>query len=201
MERRFQVRFEELMADAVVSPVVLHGMLPRLQRFVAPFAACLGRVEQRINAEQYLGGLVSSLERKNAESIAYHYDRERQVSAEVHRELALGPRAAADDTRHAGGGRAGRSRRRHRVRSVGVRQKRKGVGGGATAVVRSPGEGRELSGRRVHGLCVAHRACFGERPTVPSRAVGQRQLAAEKMRDSEGRAVSDAARTGACDAG
>ena len=78
MERRYQVRFEELMADAVVTPSVLHGMLPRLERFVEPFAACLDRVEQRVNAQQYIGGLVSDLERKNAESIAYHYDRERQ---------------------------------------------------------------------------------------------------------------------------
>lgn len=78
MERRFQIRFEELMADAVVSPAVLHGMLPRLEKFVEPFAACLERVEQRVNAQQYIGGLVSDLARKNAESIAYHYNRDRQ---------------------------------------------------------------------------------------------------------------------------
>ena len=46
MERRFEVRLEELLNDAVMDPELLKGMLARLEDFVDPFAACLQRVEQ-----------------------------------------------------------------------------------------------------------------------------------------------------------
>ena len=41
MDRRFAVRYEELMADAEVKPEALEGVLDRLKEFVAPFAASL----------------------------------------------------------------------------------------------------------------------------------------------------------------
>ena len=43
MERRYQVRLQELMEDAVVKPEQCAGMLARLEQFVEPFAACLVR--------------------------------------------------------------------------------------------------------------------------------------------------------------
>ena len=78
MERRFEVRLEELLNDAVMDPELLKGMLARLEDFVNPFAACLQRVEQRDNAQAYVAGLLSQAKRKNAESIAYLHDQERQ---------------------------------------------------------------------------------------------------------------------------
>jgi SRSO17 transposase len=78
MERRFEVRLEELMDDAVMDPESLKGMLARLAAFVDPFAACLQRSEQRVNAHAYVSGLLSQVKRKNAESIAYLHDQERQ---------------------------------------------------------------------------------------------------------------------------
>lgn len=78
MERRYEVRLNELLDDAVMAPELLKGMLARLERFVEPFAALLQRVEQRDNAQAYLAGLLSQAKRKNAESIAYLHDRERQ---------------------------------------------------------------------------------------------------------------------------
>ena len=78
MERRFEVRLEELLNDAVMDPESLKGMLARLETFVEPFAACLQRVEQRDNAQAYVAGLLSQVKRKNAESIAYLHDQERQ---------------------------------------------------------------------------------------------------------------------------
>jgi SRSO17 transposase len=77
MERRFEVRLRELMDEAVVEPDALAGMLERLERFVAPFAACLKRCEQRRHAQEYVAGLLSNLERKNVESVAYHHDQGR----------------------------------------------------------------------------------------------------------------------------
>jgi hypothetical protein len=41
MERRFAVRYEELMAEAEVKPEALEGVLGRLKEFVRPFAASL----------------------------------------------------------------------------------------------------------------------------------------------------------------
>jgi SRSO17 transposase len=78
MERRFRVRLDELLADAVVSPAVPRGMLPRLERFLEPFVAALDTPEQRRHAHHYVAGLLSDLDRKNAEGIAYLHDQERQ---------------------------------------------------------------------------------------------------------------------------
>jgi SRSO17 transposase len=78
MERRFRVRLEELLDDAVVSPAVPRGMLPRLERFLEPFLAALDTAQQRAHAHHYAAGLVSDLGRKNAEGIAYLHDQERQ---------------------------------------------------------------------------------------------------------------------------
>jgi len=79
MERRYEVRLRELLDDAVVYPEQLQGMLARLERFVEPFAACLVRSKQRQLVQRYVAGLVSQVERKNVESIAYHHDQDRQM--------------------------------------------------------------------------------------------------------------------------
>jgi len=79
MERRYQVRLKELLEDAVVHPEQLTEMLARLDRFVEPFAACLRRDKQQELTRQYVAGLVSQVERKNVESIAYHHDQDRQM--------------------------------------------------------------------------------------------------------------------------
>ena len=79
MERRFAARLEELLDDAVVSPAVLRDMLPRLERFVKPFAALLATPEQGNHVQEYVAGLVSNVQRKSVESIAYHHDQDRQA--------------------------------------------------------------------------------------------------------------------------
>jgi hypothetical protein len=78
LERRFRVRLDELLDDAVVEPAVLRGMLPRLKRFLEPFVASLSTPEQHTHARHYVAGLVSDRERKNAEGVAYLHDQERQ---------------------------------------------------------------------------------------------------------------------------
>jgi SRSO17 transposase len=78
MERRFRVRLDELLDDAVVDPAVLRGMLPRLERFLEPFVASLETAERRSHAHHYVGGLVSDLRRKNVEGVAYLHDEEHQ---------------------------------------------------------------------------------------------------------------------------
>jgi SRSO17 transposase len=77
MQKRFRVRLDEVLQEAEVDPAVLRGMLPRLERFLEPFADALTDA-QRTHAYHYVAGLVSDLERKNAEGIAYLHDQERQ---------------------------------------------------------------------------------------------------------------------------
>jgi SRSO17 transposase len=78
MERRFRVRMDELLSDAEVSSGLLRGVMPRLEAFLEPFVAALSTVEQKINARHYVAGLMSDLDSKDVESIAYLHDRERQ---------------------------------------------------------------------------------------------------------------------------
>lgn len=78
MERRFRVRLDELLNDAEVPRSLLRGVLPRLETFLQPFVGALRSPEQQSNAQQYVQGLLSDLKSKDAESIAYLHDRERQ---------------------------------------------------------------------------------------------------------------------------
>ncbi len=79
MERRFEVRLEELLDDAVLDPRVTDGMLNRLERFIEPFAVALMSPEQGRHSWEYVAGLFSDVKRKNAETIAYLHDQDRQA--------------------------------------------------------------------------------------------------------------------------
>jgi SRSO17 transposase len=78
MERRFRIRLDDLLNDAEVPVSLVRGVLPRLGAFLQPFVAALQTAAQRTTAQQYVAGLLSDLESKDAESIAYLHDRERQ---------------------------------------------------------------------------------------------------------------------------
>ena len=78
MERRFTVRYRELMDEAVVRPDSFVGIIQRLESFVKPFADNLIRSEQRRHAWEYVAGLLSNLRRKNTEMIAYLHEQDRQ---------------------------------------------------------------------------------------------------------------------------
>ncbi len=78
MDRRYAARLAELEADAELRRGLACGLLPRLERFLAPFTEHLQRSEQRENTEAYVAGLLSDVERKNVESIAYLHDQERE---------------------------------------------------------------------------------------------------------------------------
>ena len=78
MERRFEIRLQQLLAQAEVPPQALGDGLRHLEEFLRPFIAHYRRPEQRVNARAYVSGLVSDLESKTAEGIAYLHDRDRQ---------------------------------------------------------------------------------------------------------------------------
>jgi SRSO17 transposase len=67
-----------LIAEAQVQEAVFAGMIERLEVFVQPFAKCLLRREQQEHALDFVSGLLSDVQRKNTESIAYRHDQERK---------------------------------------------------------------------------------------------------------------------------
>jgi SRSO17 transposase len=78
MERRYELRLEQMLAQAEVSPELMQGLLDRLGAFVEPFARSLDQPEQRRHAAEYITGLLSKLPRKSGEAIAYLHDHRRQ---------------------------------------------------------------------------------------------------------------------------
>jgi SRSO17 transposase len=54
-------------------------MLDRLEGFVKPFAAIMESPEQQLHLWEYVAGLFSDVKRKNAETIAYFHDQDRQA--------------------------------------------------------------------------------------------------------------------------
>ena len=78
MECSFETRKSELLQECVVEPDLFSQTLARLSEFMKPFTACFTRQQQRDHAEKVVSGLCSDLERKNGESIAYHFGMDRK---------------------------------------------------------------------------------------------------------------------------
>jgi len=72
------LRLDELLDQARVTPDLLRDLLPRLDNFVEPFAATLPGPEHQRHAAEYITGILSKLEHKTGEGIAYLLDQERQ---------------------------------------------------------------------------------------------------------------------------
>jgi SRSO17 transposase len=75
-------RHEELLNDCVVSPHVFDHLGDRLRDFVVPYQHCLETEAGQRNVHLYLAGLLSHLDRKNAEEIAALVDVECLVMQE-----------------------------------------------------------------------------------------------------------------------
>lgn len=78
MERRYAVRKKTLLAECEVRPEVFADWERRLVEFVEPFAELLNQEKQQDHAMTYLLGLLSNVQHKNVESIAYEYDQDRK---------------------------------------------------------------------------------------------------------------------------
>src|SRR5713226_7856423 len=72
-------RQEALLNDCIVSPDVFNPMVDRLGDFVVPYQQALEAEAGQQHVHRDLGGLLSHLERKNAEEIATLVDVERQA--------------------------------------------------------------------------------------------------------------------------
>jgi SRSO17 transposase len=77
MEAVFEVRKQELLDECTVTPQVFDRVFPRLEQFMEPFVEHLVRSEQVEHARTFVEGLLSDLQHKNTESIAYFFGQER----------------------------------------------------------------------------------------------------------------------------
>jgi SRSO17 transposase len=78
MDARGGERLLSMLEEAQVEAELLEGIPDRLAKFVEPFTHSILQAKQRRRAAEFIGGLLSDVERKNAESIAYRHDRERK---------------------------------------------------------------------------------------------------------------------------
>jgi SRSO17 transposase len=77
MEKEFEARKQELLDESTVAPQIFDQVMPRLERFMEPFVESLVRKEQVDHAMTFVQGLLSDLDQKNSESIAYRFGQER----------------------------------------------------------------------------------------------------------------------------
>ena len=77
MDARYTIRRAQLLEEGQVAPEVFEQMMPRLHAFMAPFVDTLQGQAPRAHAQTYVRGLLSDVERKNVESIAYHFGQDR----------------------------------------------------------------------------------------------------------------------------
>ena len=77
MEARYEVRKQQLLEECQVAPGIFQRVMPRLERFMRPFVEVFSRQEPCQHATTYVSGLLSDLERKNVESIAYRFGQDR----------------------------------------------------------------------------------------------------------------------------
>lgn len=78
MDAREGRRLEAMLVESQVEVELFEGVPERLEKFVEPFTRSLGQAKQRRRAAEFIAGLMSDIERKNAESIAYRHDQERK---------------------------------------------------------------------------------------------------------------------------
>lgn len=77
MEAKYEARKQELLEECTIAPQVIDRALPRLECFMKPFVEHLFRTEQVEHAHTFVQGLLSDLEHKNVESIAYRFGEDR----------------------------------------------------------------------------------------------------------------------------
>ena len=77
MEARYAIRKRQLLEECQVAPEIFEHVIPRLESFMKPFVKTFqGQVASQ-HAHTYVCGLLSNLERKNVESIAYRFGHSR----------------------------------------------------------------------------------------------------------------------------
>src|SRR2546427_1785197 len=77
MEARYAFRKSQLLDECQVAPEIFEQVIPRLYTFMKPFLRIFHGQAADQHAKTYVGGLLSNVERKNIESIAYRFGQSR----------------------------------------------------------------------------------------------------------------------------
>jgi SRSO17 transposase len=77
METRYAIRKTQLLQECQVAPEIFEQLMPRLQAFMKPFVETFCGQALPQHAKTYVSGLLSDVERKNVESIAYRFGQDR----------------------------------------------------------------------------------------------------------------------------
>ena len=77
MDARYAIRKQQLLEECQVAPEIFEQVLPRLDRFMQPFVTVFAGQAADQHATTYVCGLLSNVERKNVESIAYQFGQSR----------------------------------------------------------------------------------------------------------------------------
>jgi SRSO17 transposase len=77
MEAEYATRRQQLLEECQVAPEIFDQVMARLETFMVPFVSTFRRQEPSAHAHTYVRGLLSEVERKNVESIAYRFGQDR----------------------------------------------------------------------------------------------------------------------------
>jgi SRSO17 transposase len=77
MEAEYATRRQQLLEECQVAPEIFDQVMARLETFMVPFGSTFRRQEPSAHAHTYVRGLLSEVERKNVESIAYRFGQDR----------------------------------------------------------------------------------------------------------------------------
>jgi SRSO17 transposase len=77
MEARSALRKSQLLDDCQVAPEMFEQVIPRLYTFMTPFVSTFQGQTAAQHAKTYVSGLLSNVEHKNIESIAYRFGQSR----------------------------------------------------------------------------------------------------------------------------
>ncbi len=77
MDARYAIRKSQLLAECRVAPEIFEQVIPRLHTFMTPFVKIFQGQAADQHAKTYICGLLSDVERKNVESIAYRLGQSR----------------------------------------------------------------------------------------------------------------------------
>ena len=77
MDAEYATRKRQLLDECQIAPEIFQQVMPRLATFMVPFVAPFCRQEPSQHAQTYICGLLSDVERKNIESIAYRFGQDR----------------------------------------------------------------------------------------------------------------------------
>lgn len=77
MEAEYATRRQQLLEECQVAPEIFDQVMARLATFMVPFVSTFRRQEPSAHAHTYVRGLLSEVERKNVESIAYRFGQDR----------------------------------------------------------------------------------------------------------------------------